>query len=177
MKRVIVGGIATVIIGGAGFTIKQSDVVNNFAKETGMSHDQAQQYVDKSQNNLQSFSKVGQELTSDGNSILNSSSGIDCVNYTYQWETASLNCAEGKNELETIGNNEITMGNCYDSLSGNLGRAAATQISECIDDIDTLNSSYDLPVAGYFINSSQVTDIKNANLYNKSVLQAALKSK
>ena len=176
MKRIIIGGVITAIIGGTGYTISQKDVVNNFADNTGMSQEQAQQYVNSSQNDLQSFTKVGGDLTSDGNSILDTASKIDCVNYTYKWVTSAMSCEEGDNELRTIGNNEITMGNCYAALGTDLGSAGQSKINECIDDIDSLDASYDLPIASSFMDSSQVSSIKNSNLYNKSVLQAASNS-
>ena len=176
MKKTIVGGLITLILGGTAFTISQSSVVNNFAKNSGMSHQQAQQFVNNSQKNLQSFSKIGQALVSDGNKILSTSSGIDCVNYTYQWVTSSMSCSEGVNELQTIGNNEIQLGNCYEALGSNLGNAAKSKISECINDIDTVETSYNLPIAVELISSNQLTRFRDSNLYNKSVLQAALGS-
>lgn len=174
MKKAIIGGIITLIVGGTGYTISQSDVVSNFAKNTGMSQQQAQQYVNNSQNNLESFTKAGQDFVSDGNSIL--STTIDCQNYTYQWESSSLSCEEGKNELQTIGNDEVNLGNCYNTLGTDLGSAGKSRISECINDIDAVDSSYDLPIAVSVVGSSQISDFKNSNLYNKSVLQAALNS-
>lgn len=176
MKKKLIGGIITLVIGGTGFTISQSDVVNNFAKNTGMTQEQAQQYVNDSQSKLESFSKVGQEFTSDGNSILDMAFKLDCATYAYDWEDASLTCNEGKNELDTIGNDEVKLGNCYDSLGTDLGSAAKSTISECIDDIDAVDSSYDLPIAAKTLDSKSLTDLKNNNLYNKSVLQSALQS-
>ena len=174
MKKAIIGGIITLVIGGTGYTISQSDVVSNFAKNTGMSQQQAQQYVNNSQNNLASFSKVGQDFVSDGNSLLNTS--IDCQNYTYEWVTSSLSCEEGKSDLQTIGNDEVQLGYCYQALGTDLGSASRSKISECINDIDAVDTSYDLPLAVSVIGSSKITDLKNNNLYNKSVLQSALNS-
>jgi hypothetical protein len=176
MKKAIIGGIVTLVIGGTTYTISQTDVVNNFSKETGMSKQQAQQYVDNAQKNLESFSKIGTDLTSDGNTVLSTAAQIDCANYSYTWETSSLSCDEGQSELNTVGNNEVAMGNCYASLGTDLGSAGSTKINECISDIDALDSSYDLPIATALLDSTQTTDMKNANLYNKSVLEAALKS-
>lgn len=88
-----------------------------------------------------------------------------------------MRCEEGKGELQTIGNNEITTGNCYSALDTNLGDSTKSKISECINDIDSLVATYDLPIAVSLISNSQISDSKNANLYNKSVLQAALQSK
>ncbi len=174
MKKAIIGGIITLVIGGTGYTLSQSDVVSNFAKNTGMSGQQAQQYVSNSQSNLESFTKAGQGFISDGNSILSTS--VDCQSYTYQWESSSLSCEEGKNELQTIGNDEVNLGNCFEALGTNLGNAGKSKISECISDIDAVDSSYDLPLAVSVVGSSQISDFKKSNLYNKSVLQTALSS-
>jgi len=141
-----------------------------------MSHQQAQNYVNGAQKNLVSFSKIGQGLVSDGNSILSTASQIDCTNYTYTWVTSDLSCSEGQAELQTIGNDEIQSGNCYSSLNTNLGNDSRSQINACISDIDTVDSDYDLPITAVILDSSQVTEFKNDNLYNKSVLQAALQS-
>jgi hypothetical protein len=176
MIKQIVGGVITLAIGGTVYTVSQTDVVNNFANNTGESQQQAQTYVNNSQNNLVSFDKVGQELSSDGNTVLNSASQIDCTNYTYKWESSSLSCDEGLTELQTIGNDEIQLGSCYSSLGTNLGNGSQTRINECITDIDTTDSAYGLPIASQVLTSAQITDFQNSNIYNKSVLQAALKS-
>jgi hypothetical protein len=136
MKRVIIGGIITLVIGGTGYTISQTDVVNNFAKNTGMSQQQAQKYADDAQKNLVSFTKIGKQLTTDGNLVISEQSKIDCINYKYKWESPSLSCDEGSIELQTIGNNEIQLGKCYEALDTNLGTTANSKISECITDID-----------------------------------------
>lgn len=177
MKKGIVGTVITLVIGGTGYTASQTDIVNNFAKNTGMSQQEAKQYVEDSQKDLVSFSKIGQDLTADGNGILAKTLSIDCANYTYTWETSSLSCAEGLSELQTIGNNEVTMGNCYSALGTDLGSSAKSKISECINDIDTLDSSYKLPIATSLLSSSQITDSIRADQYNKSLFQAALQSK
>lgn len=176
MKKAIIGGVISLIIGGTGYTIHQSDVVNNFARNTGMTQQQAQQYVDNTQKDLKSFSTIGQQFVSDGNSILGTSNSIDCNDYTYQWVTDSLSCGEGVSELQTIGNDELQLGNCYSDLGTDLGGAGKSKISECISDIDAVDASYNLPIATQLIDSSTMSDLSNTNLYNKSVLQAALSS-
>ncbi len=176
MKKSIIGGIITVIIGGTGYTISQSDVVSNFAQNTGMSQQQAKEYVDSSQKDLESFSKIGQSFIADGNSLSDTAAGIDCVNYTYEWESPSLSCNEGLAELKTIGSDEVKLGDCYVALDTDLGSGAKSKISECIADIDAVNASYSLPMAAQSLSVNEITYFKNSNLYNKSVLQATLKS-
>jgi len=176
MIKQIIGGVVTLVIGGTTFAVSQSDVTKNFSNNTGMNQQQAQQYINNiSKNDLESFSKVGQDMKSDGDSVLSTAADLDCVNYAYQWETASLSCTDGKNQLQTIGNDEIKLGNCYQTLDSNLGSGAKSKMDECIAAIDTVDADYNLPITSTLDNST-LTDVKNTNAYNKSVLQAALKS-
>lgn len=174
MKKSILGGIITLVIGGAGFAVSKSDIVSNFSKNTGLSQQAAQQYVDNAQGNLDSFSNIGSSLAKDGGSILSAGASLDCDNYTYNWESDELSCPAGKDQLQTIGNDEQTLGNCYEALGTDLGTAAKSKISECIGDIDSLNASYNLPIAASLLDQSTIADQRNSGEYNKSVLQAAL---
>lgn len=175
MKKGIIGGIISLIIGGSTFVVSKTDIIDNFARETGMSQQQAEQYVESAQDGLDSFSNIGSTLVEDGASVLNSASDLDCANYTYEWETYNLDCFKGKSQLQVIGNNEITLGNCYQALGTDLGSAAKAKISECIEDIDTLNASYGLPIATLILDQDTLAEQKNTGIYNKSVLQAAIK--
>ncbi|HEV7453646.1 MAG TPA: hypothetical protein VGO07_00135 [Candidatus Saccharimonadales bacterium] len=177
MVKAIIGGVVVLVIGGTTVAVSNSDIADNFSKNTGMTKQQAQQYVGNIQkSDLESFSKVGQDLVSDGNLIQTELSSIDCVNYTYKWETASLSCQDARNEFQTISNDETALGNCYQTLDTNLGNSAKLKMNECISDIDVVNADYDLPVATTFLDSNTLTKQKNTNIYNKSVLEAALQS-
>lgn len=175
MVKQLIGGVITLAIGGTTYMVSQSNVVSNLSKNSGMSQQQAQQYVNNiPQSDMASFTKVGQGFVSDGNSLLGDAAGLDCANYTYQWESASLSCSEGVSQVQTLGNDEVTLGNCYQDLDNNLGSAGNSKISECITDIDTVDSDLDLPIASAVLDSSTITDNKNTDAYNKSILQAAL---
>ena len=176
VKKVVGAGVTLLVIGGASFAINQADVVNNFAEETGMTQEQAQQYVEDSQGDLESFAKVGQDTLDSGNQALAGANQIDCVNYEYEWESAMLSCDEGKAQLTIVGNNEVTLGNCLMTLDTDLGSAVKAKIQECITAIDATNSSYDLPIMAVTLTESELTEAKHANAYNKSVLRAALEA-
>lgn len=177
MKNII-GGIITLVIGGTIFTVSQSDVIKNFSKNTGMSQEQATEYVNNiQQDNLDSFSNIGQELINDGNSVLSEVQSIDCVNYVYDWETPLLTCQNGISQLKTIGSHEIVLGNCYKALDTDLGSGADSKIKECISDIDTVNSDYNLPVITKLMDAGTVSGFKHSNIYNKSILETAITSK
>jgi hypothetical protein len=178
MLKKIIGGVIVLVIGGTTYSISQKNVVDNFSKNTGLTQQQAQDYIKNiPASDLASFSKVGQGYVSDGNTVLNELPSIDCANYSYKWETSLLTCQEGRNELEKVGNDEIALGNCYEALDTNLGSSAGTKINECISDIDTVDADYTLPVVVAVLDSKTVTDSKNTNAYNKSVLEAALSAK
>jgi hypothetical protein len=178
MVKQIIGGVVTLVIGGTVYGVSQSNVVSNFAKNTGQSQQQAQQYVNNiKQSDLQSFSQIGQNLVTDGNTVLQDKASIDCVNYTYKWVTDSLTCYGGAMQLEAMGNDEIALGNCYQALDTNLGNSANSKITECISDSDTLENDYKLPIAAAVLDQNTITTMSNTTAYNKSVLQAALQSK
>lgn len=175
MLKKIVGGTMTLIIGGTVFTISQSNITENFSANTGMNQQQAEQYIkDIPQDELVSFSEIGEELVSDGNSSLLLSDDIDCINYTYPWVNSSLSCVDGKKQLQKIGNDEVTLGNCLQTLDTNLKKFAEVKISECILDIDTVNKNYNLPIITAIFDSDTITSFTHTLAYNKSVLQAAL---
>ena len=177
MTKQIIGGIATLAIGGTIFAVSQSDIVSNFSENSGMTQYQAQEYIDSiPEDELQSFSDIGQIHISDGNSMLDLELSIDCYNYTYEWERPSLSCQSGKDQLRKIGNDEIKLGKCYQSLDTDLGDFAKSKINECTSDIDMLNLDYNLPIFNAIYDTKAVTDFKNTNTYNKSVLEAALES-
>lgn len=177
MVKQIIGGVVVLVIGGSTYAVSQTDVVNNFSKNSGMTQQQAQQYVNSiPKSDMASFSVIGKQLASDGNSILTEANGMDCVNYSYKWESPSLSCNDGQTQLQKVGNDEITLGNCLESLDSNLGSSGKNKISECISDIDTSVTDYDLPIVPLGLDSNTITDSRNTDIYNKSVLEAALKA-
>lgn len=81
MKRII-GGVVVLVLGGSAFAVSKSGIVGNFSKNTGLSQQQAQQYINNiPKSDLMSFSKLGQNFVSGGSSILNTGSNIDCSIY------------------------------------------------------------------------------------------------
>jgi len=83
--NIIIGGIVTIIIGGVSYNVSKSDIVKNFAINTGMNQGQAEQYINTiPENELVSWKEIGQELIDDGNYIINLiDEKIDCINYKY----------------------------------------------------------------------------------------------
>lgn len=176
IKSKIIGGAIVLTLGGTGFAVTQTDVVNNFAAETGMSQEQAQKYVEESQDDLDSFGNIGTGFVDSGNKILSEAGSIDCEGYSYEWESALLTCNDGKSQMQTVGNKELELGQCFKELDKDLGNSARTKINECIDDIDELNQAYEQPGATSIFGNDFVSEAKKTNLFNKSVLKTALES-
>lgn len=175
IKEIVTGTIITLVIGGSAYTIHQSTVVDNFAQDTGMTTQQAQEYVESvKEEDLVEFGELGKSYTDSGKLLLNEASGIDCENYYYEWETTSLDCYTGKQQLYTIGNQEVKLGNSYVELSKDT--ASRQSIQATITELTLTNETYKLPIFSAYYDEATVTDSLQTNSYNKALLQAALDS-
>lgn len=175
-KGGIIGTIITLVIGGTAFSVSQADIVKNFSKDTGMSQQQAEEYVENiSEDDMVSFDKLGSEFISGGQEIIVVASKIDCVNYSYEWETATLSCEEGKSQMRTFGNSEIALGNGYTTLASE--SASTEDMSSVIKLIDRLNADLNSKIVIKLLDSPTIDELKKTNSYNKALLQAALDSK
>lgn len=175
-KGGIVGGIITLVIGGAVYSVSQADVARNFSKDTGMSQQEAQEYVKNvSEDDLVSYDQLGKDEISMGQKVLSNSNEIDCKQYTYEWESASLSCEEGKSQLKRVGNNEIALGKAYTTLASDT--ASKEDISLTILQIDKVNADLSLGIISKLLDSSTINETRKTNSYNKSLLQTALDSK
>lgn len=93
IKELAAGAVITLAIGGTAYTVNQADIVNNFATDTGMSQQEAEQYVnDVKEEDLVSYGELGAGHIRDGEDLLSGTSEIDCVNYEYEWQTNSVSC-------------------------------------------------------------------------------------
>lgn len=175
-KGGIIGTIITLAIGGTVFSVSKADIVKNFSKDTGMTQQQAEEYVESiSEDKLVSYDKIGEDFVSEGQGVLEISSKIDCVNYNYEWETSTLSCEKGKSQLKTLGENEIGLGKAYTVLESET--ASTDDISKVISLIDKVNENYNFEIVGFILDRSTIDETKKTNSYNKAMLQAALDSK
>lgn len=173
VKELAAGAVVTVVIGGTAYTVNQADVVDNFAEDTGLTQEEAEQYVGQvSEDELASFNEIGSELMNDGQYMITEADQIDCVNYEYEWESATLSCEEGKTQIHEIGSREISLGRAYRKLDTD--SASRADISSTIRLIDELNSSYDFEITGMILDQSALDEIKKTNSYNKAYLKAVL---
>ena len=101
IKNIATGAIITLLIGGTAYTINQSDVIKNFSDDTGLTQEQAEQYINEiPEEELVSWGEIGSGYMSEGEELLDVAYEIDCANYEYEWESATLSCPEGKAQIE-----------------------------------------------------------------------------
>lgn len=175
LRNIIGGTVITLIIGGTAFSVSQTDIVDNFATNTGLSQEQAEQYVDSiNQADLLDYDELGDIFVEDGNEMLKYVAEIDCVNFEYEWESTSLSCSEGKKQFEKIALDSIALGESYKKLSEDEGIKA--NILKSIELIDVLSADYEFEFAVKVLDPELIEEEVTTHLYNKSVLQAVLQS-
>ena len=173
--RKIVGIVVSLVIGGTVYTFSQADLIENFSKETGLTQQEAQQYVENiPEDDLATFDEIGSELVVEGKYSLSMVDEIDCVNYEYEWESPSLTCNEGKAQLKKIGNSEIALGKAYIELDAE--DAGGVEMNAVIRNIDRLNKDYDLEIFAVLLDPQDIEEMKKTNSYNKALIQSALES-
>lgn len=170
-----IAGIITLIIGGTVYSVSQADIVSKFSAETGMSQQEAEEYVENiSDDELVSFDELGSVFITEGQDILRIASEIDCVNYYYEWETNTLSCEEGKSQIIKFAESEIALGEGYKVISSE--SASTEDIYSVIYLIDRVNENYSLEIIIQLLDYSERDEAIKTNLYNKALLQAALDS-
>jgi hypothetical protein len=175
IKGAITGGIITLIIGGTAFTFSQQDVVNNFASETGLTQEQAEQYVNSiPEEELVSWEELGSALVDESKETHVLGADIDCDNYEYEWESATLTCSQGKAQLQRIANTEQSLGQAFLKLDSD--SASEEDMRMTIELLDQMNAAYQLEIGRAVFESDALDEIIMTNTYNKSILKAALES-
>lgn len=167
---VFIGIIVILAIVGS---LMPSDTSQHISENTGLSKDQANAIEKEAQKNLASFLEVGNSYIKNGESVLNSAQSIDCANYSYKFENAGIRCQTGKSEQQAMGNDEVTLGNCYKNLSQD-GSYTTANIQQCITNIDSVIGDWNMTIVNYMYDSSTITSQKNALAYNKATLQSAI---
>lgn len=174
-KNLIIGGVVTLLIGGTAYTFSQQDVINNFAADTGLSQEQAELYVNSvDEDELASFSEVGQDYIEESAETLSISDEIDCINYEYEWESTAFTCIDAKMQLKKISDSELLLGRSYVRLDAD--DATEKDISLTITYIDQLNADYELEASNLFFDAQIMEEVKKTNSFNKAMLKAALES-
>lgn len=175
IKGIVTGTIITLLIGGTAYNINQEDVIQNFADDTGMTQEQAELYIDKiPEEELSSWNQVGSDFINDGQELINFVHEIDCVNYEYEWESTTLSCTEGRNQIDKFAKDSILLGQAYKKLDSE--SASKDDISKTIILIDQLNSDYQLKIINFVLSMSEINEIEKTNSYNKALLKTVLES-
>lgn len=175
INKWIIGTIITVVIGGTTYTFNQEDFVKNFAEDTGVTQEQAQDYVDNiPDSDLSSFKDIGNKLVDAGKSTISESESIDCINYEYDWQSTALTCPEGKMQIKQIGQDYISLGESYIKLD--LENSTNTDIKETISLIDKVNNNLNLTIIKSIMTPSEIEDEKKTHSYNKAILKTASES-
>ncbi len=175
LKNIVGGGIITLIVGGAAFTFNQQDVIDNFANETGISQKQAEEYVNNiSEDELVTWVEIADQLTLSSEDTTQVNNEINCVSYEYEWETTTLTCSLAKEQLRQIADTELALSRAYRELESE--DASEVEINSVISLLDRLNSDYKLEAAITLFDTAMLAEIEMTNIYNKSVLKAALES-
>jgi membrane-associated HD superfamily phosphohydrolase len=174
-KGGIIAGIITLVIGGTAYSVSQADIVKNFSEDTGMTQEQAQEYVESvSDDDLAAYDEIGADFVSLGQNMLDALPEIDCDEYQYEWESDTLSCEDGKAQLKHLGESSLNLGKGYILLSAD--DASTEDIRSVILKINIMNASLDQEIVRIFLESSDIDEFKNTNSYNKALLQAALDS-
>ena len=175
IKSIATGAVITLLIGGTAYTFSQKDVIDNFAEDTGLTQEQAEQYINEiSEDDLVTFDVLGQGHIDEGKDISTIANDIDCANYEYEWESFTLSCSEGKSQLNTFAHDSNTLGQAYIKL--NSDSATDEDISKTMTLIDTLNADYDFEIISVLWDWATIDESKKTNSFNKALLKAALES-
>ncbi|MDD3491743.1 MAG: hypothetical protein PHG13_02180 [Candidatus Pacebacteria bacterium] len=175
VKGAIIGTIVTIIIGGAVYTINQQDIIKNFAKETGLTQQQAEHYIDTIEKEvLGSLSEIGDEMINFGQKIINDISEINCINYGHKWKSSTLSCHEGMEQLNKLAKDSILLGQSYLKLDSD--SASIDDMKETIRLIDQFNSDLQFAVVDLLLDQSIINEIQKGNLYNKALLKTVIES-
>ncbi|MDD3923153.1 MAG: hypothetical protein PHY39_06470 [Endomicrobiaceae bacterium] len=175
MKDFITKTAVTLLIGGTIFTVSQVDIVQNFAEDTGLTQEQAEQYINEiPEDELISFDELGDELIGEGQIWIDAASDIDCINYEYEWESNMLSCSAGKSQIGKLGKDYRSLGQVYLKLGSD--SASKDDISKAINLIEQLVSDYKLEVVSTMFSLEEIDEMNKTILYNKAVLKAALES-
>lgn len=174
MKGLIKGTII-LVIGGVVFTVNRADVVKHFSKDTGLSQQEAEQYIENiPEDELVSYGELGSFLIVEGQEMLDITSKIDCVNDIYDWESSTLSCEKGKSQMKKFGNGEIVLGEACVKLASE--SASIDDIRSVINFIDKHNANYSLEIIIQILDYAIINESKNTHLYNKAMLQSVLDS-
>jgi hypothetical protein len=174
IKEAVVG-VVTLVIGGTVYSVSQSDIIDNFADDTGLTQEQAEEYVNTiEEDELFTFDELGILYIEDGENLLEIAIEIDCPNYEYEWESSTLSCDQGKEQLNKFGNDSISLGQTYRTLDTD--SASEEDISVVISFLDVVKEDYDYEIIKVLLEDEMIEEEKKTLSYNKAILETVLES-
>lgn len=177
-KRIgrFVVGILIIVIGGTACTVGQKEIVENFSKETGMTEQESQQYIENiSEDELISFYELSESHITTGQEVYKIATELDCDNYQYEWETETLSCIKGFSQLIIFGERNLDLGEIYKVLG--TGYAFTKNYEEAIALIDLLNESLSSEIMVALLGENSIEEMITTNLYNKAILQTEVEGR
>jgi len=175
IKNIVIGTIVTIIIGGTAYNVNQADIIKNFADDTGLTNEQAEQYINEiPKEELVSWGELGSYTISNGQELIKMAKEIDCINYEYEWESLTSPCTEGKAQITRLGKDSILLGQSYAKLDSD--SASESDIKKTIQLIDQINSDFELKIISSVLDQATIIEEKKTNSYNKATLKAVLDS-
>lgn len=167
--------LITVVIGGTTYTVKQADVVDYFSRDTGLTQQQAEQYVSSlEEDDLAPWEDIGISYVDSGEKLVLAAREIDCNRYTYEWESDSLPCSKVKTQIYKIGIDSVSLGRAYEKLGSDT--ASKEDMLTTINLIDIVKADYDLEAIRFFMDSTDIEEDKKTGSYNKALLKTVLES-
>lgn len=175
IKNIATGAVITLIVGGAAYSFSQEDVIKNFADDTGLTQEQAELYINEiEEDELDTFGVSGSDFVDEGRELSTIANDIDCLNYDYDYESATLSCIEGKSQLNRLARNTSSLGYAYKKLDSD--SASKDDMAEAIRLIDQLNADCKLEISRFLWDWTIIDEWTKTNSYNRAILKAALES-
>lgn len=170
-KKLINGAVSLIVVGGAGYTISQAGLVDNFQKETGMSKEESEAYVKNiKEEDLSSFDEIGKGLKEGAESLDKTMAEVDCA--TTEWKQESLSCPEAKEQIKILTAAMLKLGDDYIKMTeDNSGKA---EIRRTITSIDNYINAMKQPVVALMLEQDEIDEDIKSSQYNKALLQTAL---
>jgi len=171
MKGLIKGAIV-LVIGGVAYSFSQADVAKNLSKDTGMTEQQATEYIDDiPDDEFGTWTELGEELVYEGKELKQLVTETNCNEWQFDWESPTLSCQEGLSQITIFSNSAIALGNSYIKLDSS--SATDIDIRKTINLIGQFNANLALEIIVNVVDELTLSDWYITNSYNKALLQSA----
>lgn len=173
-KKIVSGIVSVLVIGGVGYAISQSKLVDNFSKETGMSQQEAEEYVKNvKEEDLLGAKELGESYIRHSQETQKTNDEIDCATSTIDFaEDFGTDCVTVKAELTKLRRAEEKIGQAYIKLADD--KADRTDTQNVINALDEYVAIIKKPIFSNIFTEESIDDLIKTTAYNKSLLVTAL---